>query len=545
MISFFYSFFTARALTRVVRSSCLFSAVLCCVSAGSTAPNVVFILADDLGITDINAYAARFSGKSVGDLYYETPNLDRLVNQGVAFSQAYANQLCTPTRAAILTGLYASRMGITTATPPHTKTFFNQGLSVPAGANPHDAYQHSDPIVQAQAWLNGYSNTALDPAIPSLPQVLKTHDAFFIGKWHLGSHGVKGFQPQDHGFEILSYYDAGASVYFDWQDTWEPEKTLFPKMPQKDVYVGDAGEPPYADYLIDDTAERVERFLKQRAASDSDKPFFLYLNHFAVHTPLQAPQETVSAFEDKPQRGVLGHNHPTYAAMLKHLDLSVGRVMKALEMTGLDENTLVIFTSDNGGVEYTNPAATDNAPFRGGKACLYEGGVRVPLIIYWKGRYAGGDWINQPVNCIDFLPTLAELTGNALPANLDGVSLLPLLQGEDLLPAQRTFIWHYPFNVIVKHPNDGLPLTPHSAIRKGDYKLIWDWHGRLELYDIQNDPFETKDLSRVETDRTHELFDALKAWIESNVEKRYFPQLNPYYSEESETSRSRFLDLSL
>lgn len=413
---------------------------------------------------------------------------------------------------------------------------------MPEGVYPHDAYEHADAIEYPQAWLNGYSNTALDPAIPSLPQVLKTHDAFFIGKWHLGAHGVKGFQPQDHGFEVLSYYDAGASVYFDWQDKWEPEKTLFPKMPQIEVCVGDAGEPPYADYLIDDTAARVERFLEQRAASGTDKPFFLYLNHFAVHTPLQAPAETVSDFEDKPERGVLGHDHPTYAAMVKHLDLAVGRVMQALEATGLDEDTLVVFTSDNGGVEYTNPAATDNAPFRGGKACLYEGGVRVPLIVYWKGTYAGGEWINQPVNCIDFLPTLAELTGNETPVDVDGVSLLPLLNGEDGSDGGRTFIWHYPFNVIVKHPNDGLPLTPHSAIRTGDYKLIWDWHGRLELYDIQNDPFETKDLSEIQGERADAMFTELKAWLETHIEARYFPRRNSEYQKQDDLLRRPLID---
>lgn len=518
---------------------------VCIIQCATATPNIVFILADDLGIMDIAAYAARFSGKSISDVYYETPNLDRLVGNGLVFSQAYANQLCTPTRAAILTGQYPSRMGITTATPPHTKTFFNQGLPVPKGVNQHDAYAHQDAISLPQAWINAYSNTALDPAIPSLPQVLKSHEAFFIGKWHLGSHGVKGYQPQDHGFNILNYYDAGASVYFDWQKKWEPAKTLFPAMPQQEVCVGNAGGAPYADYLIDDTAVRVERFLHARAQADHEKPFFLYLNHFAVHTPLQAPRATVSAFESKPQRGTLGHQHPSYAAMLKHLDQAVGRVMQALEATGLDETTMLIFTSDNGGVEYTQPAATDNAPFRGGKACLYEGGVRVPLIVYWKGHFSGGHWIHQPVNCIDFLPTLADITNNPVPEKVDGMSLVPFLERKDTPLVERTFIWHYPFNVIVQHPNDGLPLTPHSAIRQGDYKLIWDWHGRLELYDVQNDPFESHDLAALENDRTDALFFALRSWLDQNVEPRYFPQLNPNYESGSDTPRSQFINRSL
>lgn len=513
----------------------------------SAQPNIVFILADDLGITDINAYAERFSGKSADELFYETPNLDRLVGQGLVFSQAYANQLCTPTRAAIMTGRYPSRMGITTATPPNTHTYYNQGVAVSEGANPHDAYAHADPINLSQAWINGYTNTALDPSIPSLPQVLRGYDSHFAGKWHLGGHGAKGFQPQDHGFKVINYYDVGGSTYFNWQEHWKPKANKFPKMPQEEVVLGDPGEPPYEDYLIDDTAARVESFLMDYAASDKARPFFLYVNHFAVHTPLQAPEESIAHFEKKLQRGVLGHDHATYAAMVKHLDDALGRVIAALEDTGLAENTIVIFTSDNGGVEYTDPPATDNAPFRGGKACLYEGGVRVPLVVYWKGHYEGGLWVNQPVNCVDFLPTLAELTENKVPpsALIDGESFVELLNDPESGPKERTFIWHYPYNVVVKHPNDGLPLTPHSAIRKGDYKLLWDWHGRLELYDVEHDPFETQDLSDMQPERTQALFDELRGWLELNVEKRYWPQVNPNYDPDLDGLRGPMRDFSM
>ena len=196
----------------------------CCVLAaplsGFSKPmNVVVILADDLGIMDIAAYASHFSGKPVEDLYYETPNLDRLVGQGVAFTQYYVNQLCSPTRAAIMTGHYAGRHGFTTATPL-TRTYYNQGMAPPVGFNPHDVLMHKDNIKEPQAWINGRSNTALDPSLPTLPKVLKTHRSAFIGKWHIGGHGAQGFQPLDQGFdEAPAWFDAGASTYFETGET--------------------------------------------------------------------------------------------------------------------------------------------------------------------------------------------------------------------------------------------------------------------------------------------------------------------------------------
>ena len=193
-------------------------------------------------------------------------------------------------------------------------------------------------------------------------------------------------------------------------------------------------------------------------------------------------------FAAKKQRGHLGRDNATYAAMLKHLDDSVGRVRATLEKTGLAANTVLIFTSDNGGVEYTNPPATDNQPFKGGKACLYEGGVRVPTIVWQPGRFEGGKWCDAVTDCTDFLPTVAELTGNPAPKNIDGRSMMPLLENPASPGPERTLIWHYPFNVSVKHPDLGTPLPPHSAIRVGDHKLIWNWHGRLELYNIPKIP---------------------------------------------------------
>lgn len=517
-------------------------------SVGAPAPNVVFILADDLGITDIAAYASHFTGKPVSELYYETPNMDRLVGKGIAFSQYYANQLCSPTRAALMTGQYAARNGFTTATPK-TKTYYNQGMKPPKGYVPHDVLEHKDPIKQQQAWTNGRTNTALDPALPTLPKVLESHRSAFIGKWHLGGHGAEGFQPLDQGFdEAPAWFDAGGSVYFEWAKHWNSKKLPYPKMPQKESCMGSAGSAPYKEYLTDDLTDRAVRYIEgavaDRKAGKDKRPFFLYFNHFAVHTPLQAPAETVAHFADKPQKGTLGHNNATYAAMVKHLDDSVGRIIQALEQCGVLNDTLVILTSDNGGVEYTHPPATDNYPFKGGKACLHEGGVRVPLVCWQPGRFEGGAWCNAPENCIDMLPTLATLTGNAVPPDVDGISIVPLLNNPKAKTPPRTFYWHYPFNVIVKHPDNGLPLTPHSGIRVGDYKLLWDWHGKLVLYDIAKDPYETNDLSQSMPEKRDQLMKQLQSWLKANVAPRYLPVRNPNYHAEKDIRPYPFVDLT-
>lgn len=502
-------------------------------------PNIVFILADDLGITDINAFALHFTEARPQDLFYETPHLDALVADGIAFSQAYANQLCSPTRAAILTGRIASRLGVTTATP-NTRTYHNQAMAPPPGFDPHDTLEHKDAIPGRRPWINGQSNTALDPRNPTWPQVLSTHDAAFLGKWHLGGHGVPERQPSAFGFEELAYFDAGGSPYFKWQPSWNRKKPLYTTM-RGGFQIGRAGPPTEEPYLTDDLTARAVRYLEGRCKSD--RPFVLYYCPFAVHTPFEAPETDVQRFAGKKQRGHLGHDNPTYAAMLAHLDTSVGAIREALERTGLADNTIVIFTSDNGGVEYTTPAATDNQPFKGGKACLYEGGVRVPVIVRQPGRFEGGTWCNAVIDCTDFLPTVAELTGNTPPAGIDGQSFVPLLDDPSAKGPERTLIWHYPFNVIVLHPDRGDPLSPHSAIRVGDHKLIWDWHGKLELYDIPNDPFEQRDLAAAMPERTQKLHRQLVAWLESNVAEQYWPQRDPGVAEEDAGGTFPFQDL--
>ncbi len=508
----------------------------------NTRPNIVFILADDLGITDINAFASHFTGEAPEKLFYETPHLDKLAADGIPFSKSYANQLCSPTRAAILSGRIASRLGFTTATP-NTRTYFNQGMQVPEGANPHDAFAHQDKLKNPRAWINASSNTALDPKIPTLPRVLKTHDAAFLGKWHLGGHGVSTLQPAAHGFRELAFADMGGSAYFKWQNSWNNRKPSFATQPGE-YRIGQAGPPTGENYLTDDLTARACNFIRGRAAlPKSAKPFLLYYCPFAVHTPLQAPPEDIAHFAKKEQLGHLGHDNATYAAMLKHLDTSLGKIRKTLNETGISNNTILIFTSDNGGVEYTDPAATDNHPFKGGKACLYEGGVRVPTMIFWPGHFEGGTWCDQVIDATDFLPTLAELTGNPLPSDIDGQSIVKILQAPEKEQPARTLIWHYPFNVIVKHPDHGTPLTPHSAISVGDHKLIWDWHGSLELYDIANDPYEKSNLASQKPELTTALHTQLKKWLKENVAQAYLPTRNPNFDPQAPGQAFPFKDL--
>jgi arylsulfatase A-like enzyme len=521
---------------RILLISSLYLATL---HAADRPPNIVFILADDLGITDINAYARHFTNAKPEDLFYETPHLDKLVADGIAFSQSYANQLCSPTRAAVLTGRIASRMGFTTATP-NTKTYHNQGLEAPGQFDPHDVLEHKDPIQGKRPWINATTNTALHPSIPTWPSVLKTHDCAFLGKWHLGGHGAADRQPAAFGFEELAYYDAGGGPYFNWQKSWNRTTPLFPT--QKSPFqIGRSGAPTGEQYLTDDDRVRASLYLESRR--EKTKPFVLYYCPFAVHSPFQAPADTTKHFETKKQRGHFGRDNATYAAMLKHLDNTVGEIRATLEKSGLAKNTILIFTSDNGGVTYTDPPATTNHPFKGGKAMLYEGGIRVPTIICQPDRFEGGKWCDAVIDCTDFLPTVAELTGNARPSDIDGQSLVPLLGNPSASGSDRALIWHYPFNVNVIHPDNRSPLSPHSAIRVGPHKLIWNWHGMLELYHIPNDPLEQNDISSHDPKLTRKLHTRLKSWLNEHVAPRYFPRRDRTVKEAQASTPFQFQDL--
>ncbi len=533
-----------------------------CVEKAEKKPNIIFILADDYGYMDAQAYAQHMLGTNKDEMFYETPNIDRLVREGIAFDQAYANQLCSPTRASLITGKYAARLGFTTATPQRA-TWYNQNLPVPEGSYAHDVIDHHDNIKIEIALLNGSSNTALPSgAAPdngwdetTIAEALPDYYSAFIGKWHMGGHGAKGYTPTDQGFdESLAWFDAGGSAYFNWRKPWGNRAKRFPNSPQDRSCMGDPGEETGLDYLTDDLTEQAVRFIDKRAKI-KDQPFFLYFCHFAVHSPNQAKQDDIEYFDKKTSKGWNGHKNEIYAGMIRGLDNSVGRILNKLEETGLDENTLVVFMSDNGGIDYKitpNGEVTSNYPLMGGKACVTEGGIRVPLVFRWKGNLDEGKWCNVTVDCNDIFPTLVEAAGyDAKPYyekenGIDGRSLIGLLHdvdNKDESYTRNTHFWHYPFNVIYNNPYDGLNLTPHSAIREGDYKLIFDWHGRLKLFNIKEDISETNNLAKQMPQLTNELFGKLMVWLEENAKETYWPKVNPEYNAAKDVHDVKFINL--
>ncbi len=277
-------------------------------------PNIILILADDFGYMDCTAYAQKTLGVDPAEMFYETPHLDRLSAEGFSFSKAYANQLCSPTRAAILTGKYAARLGFTTAMP-HRDTYYNQSMDPPEGQYLHDVIYHHDQIPIQQAWLNGSSNSALPAGTKwdggwdeiSLAEAMPDYQSAFIGKWHIGGFGAEGYQPEDQGFEPLAWFDAGGSVYFNWREGWNNRSTAhLPKIPQDQWMMGDAGEETGEEYLSDDLTVQALNYLDKRA-KDKNQPFFLYFSHFAVHGPWQAKSEDSAYFAGKETLGWNGH----------------------------------------------------------------------------------------------------------------------------------------------------------------------------------------------------------------------------------------------
>lgn len=520
-------------------------------------PNIILFLVDDLGYTDVGTFAKKITGVPQKEQFYETPNIGRLASEGISFSQAYACPLCAPTRSSILTGKYASKLGFMTATGSGEEMFYAKGIKPPEGFSPYDELW-KDNIPIEQAVNNGYTNIALPSGNIgdnnneiTLAEMLKGYNSAFLGKWHVGGHGVVGHQPKDQGFQEIAYFDAGGSPYYNWRKLWDTSNP-YPTV-QKVAARGKSGEPTGKDYLTDDLTEQALRFIDKQTENKNSQPFFLDFCEFAVHAPLQAPKELTEYFDSKSTKGWNGHHNPVYAAMIKKLDESVGKIMDKLKEKGIEENTIIVFMSDNGGVTWNthNPAdttaTTSNAPLKGGKAMLYEGGIRVPLIIWQKGKIPAGIWSNTPVDCNDIYPTLAQMSNSQYNHNeIDGYSLKSLFK--DPHNAQEnykrtTFYWHYPLNVIVKNPDDGYALTPQSAIRKGDYKLIFDWYGRLKLYNIKQDISEKINLAFKKPAITRALFKDLMTWLDNNVKERYLPVPNPKYNPAKEVRKVPYVNL--
>jgi len=427
--------------------------------ADAPRPNIVFILADDLGYTDLACY---------GSGYYETPHIDRLAAEGVRFTDGYAcGPNCQPTRAALLSGQYGPRTGVYTVGGIDRFNWRSRPLRPVDNVTrlPLDKITIADALKKA-----GYATG-------------------MFGKWHLGKDAEH--HPGRRGFDEAI---EASGQHFDF-------KTDPPVEYPEGAYL--------ADFLTDRAVDFIERH--------QDGPFFLYLPHFGVHAPHEAKAELIAKFEAKPPAG--GHRDPTYAAMIASVDESVGRVLAKLDELGLAENTLVIFSSDNGGVGGYERAGlekrgiTDNAPLKGGKGMLAEGGVRVPYIFCWKGVIEPGQTSTTPIISVDLYPTLIELAGAEPPPAymLDGESYAPLLTGERQALERDAVFWHFPGYL---GAGPGLwRTTPVSVVRSGDWKLLeFVEDGRLELYNLKDDVGEQRNLAAEQPDKASELQETLAAW---------------------------------
>ncbi|WP_199271600.1 sulfatase [Paraglaciecola sp. L3A3] len=457
-------------------------------------PNVVFILVDDLGYSDIGAYNA--------DSFYDTPNVDALANQGVQFTQGYAaNPVCSPSRYGLLTGRHPSRVDATDWFHvygwPHRSERFN-----PAPLTqelPLSEQTLAESFKQA-----GYATS-------------------FLGKWHLGEESK--YWPENQGFDI----NVGGVA------NGQPPNGYFSPYKNDRLPDGEDGE-----YLTERLTSEAIQIIEQNAKEDS--PFFLYLSFYTVHTPLQAPADVVSEYQaksdntdtsnsfageeqiwptDEPRKVRVKQNHPTYAAMISKMDSQVGRILQKLKDENLEDNTIVVFTSDNGGLSTAEGSPTSNMPLRGGKGWLYEGGIRVPFIVKIPGAKANGTKVNEPVVGTDFYPTLLQAAG--IPLNpqqhQDGVALTPLLQSYGEI-AERPIYFHYPH-----YSNQG--GFPGSAVVLGDWKLLERFEdGKVQLFNLRDDIGETNDLSQQKPAKTSELRKLLHNWYQEVNAKFIQPKNN-------------------
>jgi arylsulfatase A-like enzyme len=449
-------------------------------------PNVLLILADDLGWSDLGCQ---------GSTFYETPHLDSLARRGVRFTQAYATGcVCSPTRGSLMTGRYPPRTGVTDLIPGSPN-----GKLIRAPNAPHLALEE---VTLAEAFREaGY-------------------ETFFAGKWHLGE---RGHSPAEQGFpvELSQVMDGKKQTNF-----------FFPKSASPIVATED--DPKFSDRIADEAV----RFLQSR----SPKPFFAYLPFLAPHRPVKARADLVAKYEKKArtappdswgkERGNqvrLVQNHAAYAAMIEQMDSAIGRILTALRQNQLEEKTIIVFTSDNGGLSLSSDRPTANLPLRAGKGWAYEGGLRVPGILVAPGVASPGSIQAAPITTTDWFPTLLDLTHQPLrpQLHLDGISLAPLLRGESL-PA-RPIYWHYP-HYGAQHG------APFAAIRSGDWKLIEWYEGpSLELFNLREDPGEKSNLAKKQPAHTEALHQQLIAWRQEV--KAIMPTPNPDHPSKKPNAR--------
>ncbi len=438
----------ALALPLILEPSC---------RSPSRRPNFLFFLADDLGWSDITSFGAAF-----GNTFHETPNIDRLAATGMRFTSAYAaSAVCSPTRASIQTGKYPVRLGITDWIPGER--------------------HRKKPLATR------FTKTELPLEEETIAEALKEHGyrTAFLGKWHLGG---EAFHPQHQGYDINV---AG-------NRKGHPHDGYFSPYNLAHLENGPDGE-YLTDRLTDEALKILDGFARRQ-------PFLLFMSYYTVHMPIEPRPDLKKRYDEKRKRNPnpLWKN-TGYAGMVHGLDESVGRILDRLEKLGIDKETIVIFMSDNGGVDYAS--VTSNHPLREGKGRYHEGGIREPMIIRWPGTVRTGSECGVPVISNDFYPTMLEMAGLPRNRRLDGLSLVPLLKGGKELDRDALF-WHYPHY-------HGSGAAPCSAVRLGDYKLIRYYEdGRVKLYDLANDRSEEKDLAPAMPGKVRELENRLDAWIE-------------------------------
>lgn len=467
----------------------------------ATRPNIVFILADDLGWRDLS---------NEGSTFYESPRIDSIAAAGMKFTRGYATcQVCSPSRASILTGKYPTKHGITTWIGDRAGVAWRR-------AGRHDS--HLPPEYE--------HNLRADEL--TLAEVLRDHGytTFFAGKWHLGS---KGSWPTDHGFQInKGGWDVGG-----------PRGGYFSPWQNPNLESGPAGQS-----LPIRLGQETANFIEQHR----DKPFLAYLSFYSVHGPIQTTPELWKKYRDKAADAGLAESRfefdrrlavrqvqdcPIYAGMIEAMDEAVGIVLDKLKETGLSEKTIVCFTSDNGGVSSGDAFSTSNLPLRGGKGRQWEGGIREPFYIHVPGVTKPGARSSVPVSGIDWYPTLLELAGVETPETqaIDGVSLVPLLKGQSI--AERPLYWHYPH-----YGNQG--GEPSSIIMEDRWKLIlYHEDGRAELYDLDEDPAEQTDVATKHPARVKQLRTRLEAWL--RLTKARFPSKDPQFDPAKRTARWNML----
>ena len=482
----------------------LFAALLLAPIAGGAAvqtpkPNIIFILVDDLGWKDVG-YA--------GSTFFRTPNIDRLAREGMQFSQAYsAACVCSPSRGAIYSGKNPARTALTTVWG--------------GGEGPDDRlFDRSKRQRGTNQYLEAPQRHALPKSETTFAQVLAGagYVTGFFGKWHCGEFA--GYHPTDRGFQHGQGFrlpEAGGHTRGHWGKSYEPGT------------LANLPDLKPDDYLADVLTDEAVKFIH----SHKSHPFHVVLSHYLVHGPLQAKPELAVSYDNARKTD---QNNPKYAALVESLDQSVGRVMDALEQEGLAENTMVVFTSDNGGL---TPGPTSNYPLMGGKSFPFEAGMRVPLVIRWPAVIKPGTSCQQRVIGMDFYPTFLAAAGLPMmpQQHTDGVSLLPLLSGSGKLP-ERPLVFHFPHYTHATGPN--------SVLVENGWKLIRfynDETGRHLLYNLAEDPFEQHDLSAAMPDRVRTLDEYLSRLLDEM--KAQMPQKNPAYDPEAKDLMNRSFTLNL